>query len=102
MRGGFRTGAAVRAPQVTCTDLLLEILALRDQLRVVARSQRRFRQLTVCCGCCCDGCGPGGGKRWCWSTPPLSIVGIAKEYVDAGALARGVLEDRVSIHPVEI
>jgi hypothetical protein len=60
-----------------------------------------FAQLTVCCGCFCDGCGPGGGKRWSWSSQPLSIVGIAKDSVDAGALARG-LEDLVSIHHVEI
>ena len=43
MRGGFRTGAAVRAAQATRTDLLLETLALRHQLGVLARSNRRFR-----------------------------------------------------------
>ena len=43
MRGSFRTGAAVRATQATRTDLLLETLALRHQLGVLARSNRRFR-----------------------------------------------------------
>jgi hypothetical protein len=41
-------------------------------------------------------------KRWCWSSRPPLIVGIAKDSVDAGAVARGVLEDYVSIHHVEI
>lgn len=41
--GGVRTGAAVRAVQATRTDLLLETLALRHQLGVLARSSRRFR-----------------------------------------------------------
>jgi hypothetical protein len=40
-------------------------------------------------------------KRWRWSNLPPSIVGIAKDSVYAGA-ARGVLEDHVSIHHVEI
>jgi Homeodomain-like domain len=43
MRGGFRTGAAVRAAQARRTGLLLETLALRHQLGVLARSNRRFR-----------------------------------------------------------
>ena len=43
MRGGFRTGAAIRSAQATRTDLLLETLALRHQLGVLARSHRRFR-----------------------------------------------------------
>ena len=48
-----------------------------------------FAPLIVCCGCCCDGHGFGGGKRWCWSSRPPSTVGIAKGPVDAGAVARG-------------
>jgi hypothetical protein len=43
MRGGFRTDAGVRAARVTRTDLLLETLALRHQLGILARSHRRFR-----------------------------------------------------------
>src|SRR6516164_6295966 len=35
-------------------------------------------------------------------TQPPSIGGIAKDSVDGGAVARGVLEDHVSIHHVEI
>jgi hypothetical protein len=43
MRGGFTTDAAVRAAQATRAHLLLETLALRHQLGVLARSHRRFR-----------------------------------------------------------
>src|SRR4030095_5681214 len=43
MRGGFKTGATVQAAQATRTDLLLETLALRHQLGVLARSHRRIR-----------------------------------------------------------
>jgi hypothetical protein len=43
MRGGFTTGATVRSAGPTRRDLLLEILALRHQLGVLARSNRRFR-----------------------------------------------------------
>jgi hypothetical protein len=102
MRDVFLTGAAVLAASSTRRDLLLESLALRHQLSVLARSNRRFAHLTVCFGCFCDGCGLGGVKRWCWSSRPPSIVGIAKDSADAGAVTRGVLEDHVSIHHVEI
>jgi hypothetical protein len=40
--------------------------------------------------------------RWCWSSQLPSIVGLAKEYVDAGAVAQGGLEDRVSNQRVAI
>ena len=43
MRAVIRTGAAVRSARATRRDLLLETLALRHQLGVLARSQRRFR-----------------------------------------------------------
>src|SRR5437867_865717 len=43
MRDVFRTGAAVRSARATRRDLLLETLALRQQLGVLARSNRRFR-----------------------------------------------------------
>jgi len=39
----FRAVAAVRLALSTRRDLLLESLALRHQLRVLARSNRRFR-----------------------------------------------------------
>jgi hypothetical protein len=39
----MRTSAAVRSARATRRDLLLEILALRHQLGVLARSNRRFR-----------------------------------------------------------
>jgi hypothetical protein len=43
MRDGFRTGAAVQSASSTRRDLLLESLALRHQLSVLTRSNRRFR-----------------------------------------------------------
>ena len=42
MRGDFKTAAAARAAQATRIDLLLETLALRHQLSVLARSHRGF------------------------------------------------------------
>ena len=102
MRAVITTGTAVQSARATRRDLLLEILALRHQLGVLARSKRRFRQLTVCCGCFYGGCGPGGGKHLCWYSQPLSIVGIAKASVEAGAFARDVVEDHASMDSVEI
>src|SRR5260370_35197029 len=43
MRDAFRTFAALRSALSTRVNLLLEILALRHQLRVLACSDRRFR-----------------------------------------------------------
>src|SRR3989442_10644245 len=43
MQHVFRTGSAVGSARTTRTDLLLESLALRNQLGVLARSIRRFR-----------------------------------------------------------
>jgi len=62
MRGGLKTAPAARTARARRMDLLLETFALRHQLGVFARSHRHFRRLTVCCGCCCDGCGPVEGR----------------------------------------
>jgi hypothetical protein len=35
--------------------------------------------------------------RWCWSSQPLSTVGIARDSIDAGAVGCDGLEDRASI-----
>jgi len=43
MRGGFKTAATAPTAQATRMDLVLETLALRHQLAVLARSRRRFR-----------------------------------------------------------
>jgi hypothetical protein len=43
MRDVVRTGAPARSAQTTRRDLLIEALALRHQLRVLARSNKRFR-----------------------------------------------------------
>ena len=44
MRAVIKTGAAFRPAGATRRDFLLEALALRHQLAVLARSKRRFRQ----------------------------------------------------------
>jgi hypothetical protein len=33
--------------------------------------------LTACSGCACEGCGRGGGRRWCWFSRRPSPGGIA-------------------------
>jgi hypothetical protein len=43
MRDVIGTGPAARSAQATRRDLLLEILALRHQFSVLARSNKRFR-----------------------------------------------------------
>jgi hypothetical protein len=89
MRYALRTVAVLRSALCTRRDLLLEILALRHQLGVRSRSDRRFRPLTACSGCACEGCGRGGGRRWGWSSRRPSPGGIAAGCLDGGALARG-------------
>jgi hypothetical protein len=49
MRAVIRTSAAVRSARATRRDLLLETLALRHQLGVLARSNRRFRPADRLC-----------------------------------------------------
>src|SRR6187397_745805 len=88
---------AIRFVLSTRRDLLLEILALRHQLRVLVRSNRAFAHLTVCSGGCCDSGGLGGETHWFWSSRPRSIGGIARGSIDAGAAARDVLADHASI-----
>ena len=103
MRAVIRTGDAVRSARATTRrDLLLEILPCATNSASSLVRMGAFAQLTGCFGCFCGGFGPGGGKRWCSSSQPLSIVGIAKAYVDAGAAARDVREDHASIHSVAI
>jgi len=45
---------------------------------------------------------PVAGRAVADSNQPLSIGGIAKAYVEAGAAARDVPEDHASIQPVAI
>ena len=58
MRDRVRSGAT----QATRTDLLLETLALRDQLAVLRVGVGALAQLTVCYGCRCDACGLSSAK----------------------------------------
>jgi hypothetical protein len=57
MRDAFRTVAAFWSALPTRRDLLLEILALRHQLGVLARSDRRFRPADRLLWLC---------LQWCW------------------------------------
>jgi hypothetical protein len=94
MRAVIRTGAAVRSARATRRDLLLETLALRHQLAVLARLNTCFCPADRLF---CGGCRPSGGTA---SADPAShrpIVGIAKAYVDAGAVARDGQDDRPTI-----
>ena len=101
MRHVVRMVVGIRFALSTRRDLLLEILALRHQLHVLVRSNRRFAHLTVCSGWCYDSGGLGGETRWFWSSRPRSIGGIARGSIDAGAAARDVLADHASIQNVE-
>jgi hypothetical protein len=57
MRGAFRMVGVLRSALSARTDLLLDILALRHQLGVLARSNRRFRPSDrLLCVC----------LRWSW------------------------------------
>jgi hypothetical protein len=97
MRDGFRADAT----QATRTDLLLETLALRHQLGVLARSRRRFRPIDRLLWLL---------LRWVWPRWREALVLVQpatverwyrEESVDAGAGA-DALDDHVSIHRLEI
>src|SRR2546428_3940335 len=102
MRDAFRTVAAFRSALSTRKDLLLEILALRHQLGVLGRSDRRFRPsdrlLWVCL------------RRW-WPRWREALVLVQpatvsrwqreKGSVDAGGVAHGGLDDHVSMYSFE-
>ena len=73
MRAVIRTGAAVRSARATRRDLLLEILALRHQLGVLARSKRRFRPADRLLWLC---------LRWLWPRWREALVLIQPATVD--------------------
>jgi hypothetical protein len=54
-----------------------------------------FAQLIACSCRSCDACGVGGERRWWWPSQPPSTVGIARASIDAGAVGRDALEDRI-------
>jgi hypothetical protein len=101
MRAVIRTDAAIRSGPATRQDLLLETLALRHQLAVLARSNKPFR--------------PADRLfwlflRWLWPRwrealvliQPAKIGGSAKACVEGGGIARDVREDHPSIQTVAI
>ena len=100
MRGGLKTAPAARTARATRIDLL-QTFALRSS----ASSRGRigtFARLTSAVAVVAMVVAPVEGSAGAGPARPPSIVGIAKEYVDAGAVARGVREDRASIHRVKI
>ena len=102
MQHVIRTLAAIRFALSTRRDLLLEILALRHQLAVLARSNRRFRPSDRLLWLILRGCGRGGATRWCWFGRPPSIGGTALGSFAAGGAVRDVLDDHASIRRVAI
>jgi len=102
MRQVVRMVTAIRLAVWTRRNLLLEILALRHQLAVLTRSNRRFRPSDVCCGWSCDGSGRSGEARWCWFSRPRSSVGIAIRVPGAGGVVHDVLEDHALMHSLVI
>jgi hypothetical protein len=73
MRAVIKTGAAVRSARATRRDLLFETLALRHQLGVLARSNRRFRQADRLFWLC---------LRWFWPRWREALVLIQPATVD--------------------
>jgi hypothetical protein len=79
-------------------DLILEYHALRHQLGVLVRSDRRFRPSDRLFWLCLRRWWPGWKDALMLIRRPPSLAGIAKGSVDAGAAAhRGDREGRASI-----
>ena len=98
MRDAGRMVAALRAALFTRLDLLCEILALRHQQGVLARSDRRFRPADRLLWLCLQRFGLDGEMRWCLSSPPRLTAGGAQGFGDAGGGAHGGgREDHASI-----
>src|SRR5688500_3761624 len=103
MRAVNRTGDAVRSTRATTRrELLLETLALRHQLGVLARSNGRFRPADRLSWLFWRCFGLVGGVRWCSPSHPLSLVGFAQAYVAARAAARDIRVEHASIDSVAI
>jgi hypothetical protein len=97
-----RTLVAIRFALSTRRDLLFEILALRHQLAVRARSNRRFRPCDRLLWLILRRCGRGGATCWCWFNRPPSIGGTAIGSLAAGGIGRDVRADHASIPNVAI
>src|SRR6267142_3730010 len=91
MRHVVRMVVAVRFALSTRRDLLLEILALRHQLHVLVRSNRRFRPSDRLLWLVLRQVWPRWTDALVLSSLPRSTVGIARGSIDAGAAARDVL-----------
>jgi len=102
MRGGLKTAPAARTARATRIDLLLETFALRPSSASSRVRIGTFARLTSAVAVVAMVVAPVEGSDGAGPARPLSIVGIAKEYVNAGAVARGVREDREAIHRVKI
>jgi hypothetical protein len=93
--------AALRSALSTHANLFLEILALRHQLGVLARSDRRFRRSDRLLWLCLRRLWPTWREALCWSSRPRSAVGIVKGSVDAGGARDGGRDDHASMHNFE-
>jgi hypothetical protein len=80
MRDASRVVAALRSALFTRLDVLFEILALRYQQSVLARSDRRFANPTVCSGSAYNDFGLDGEMHWCLSNPPRWTAGGAQGF----------------------
>ena len=101
MREAFRTVAALRSALSMRANLLLEILALRHQLGVLARSDRRFRPSDRLLWLCLR-------RLWLRWREALMLVqpatvarAIVKDSVDAGGARGGGRDDHASNHNFE-
>src|SRR5260370_27868763 len=91
----------IRAALNTRRDLVLEIVALRHQLGVLARSDRRFRPSDRLLWLCLRRLWPRWREALVLSSRPRSAVGIVKGSVDAGGARGGGRDDHASIHNFE-
>jgi hypothetical protein len=98
MRDAFGAVGALRSTLAERRDLILEYLALRHQLGVLARSGRRFRPSDRLFWLCLRRWWPRWKDALMPVKPALSAAGVVKGSLDAGAAARAAgPEGRASI-----
>jgi hypothetical protein len=88
MRYALRAVAVLRSALCARRDLLLEILALRHQLGVLSRSDRRFRPSDRLFWMCLRRGWPRWREALVLVQPATVAVGMAAGCMDGGALAR--------------
>src|SRR5947207_2841284 len=102
MRDSIRTVDALRSALSARRDLFLEHLALRHQVGILARSNRRFRAADRLLWLCLRSLWPTWRQALLLVEPATVVGGVAKGSVGAGAVARtGHREDHASIRTCE-